>query len=255
MRKRNSVFVLVILLLFGCAKSDDPTAPLVFPETPQSSEYSGVDDHNVGESRSPLHETPTILSSPRPFTEGLMYEELAVDYVFLTDGTQTMAPTFVKEGDVFLGWLAEHIVANVYRYDDGSIAYWNIRAEFSGEAELCVRISYIEGSESGYDGVFVRVNEGYEHLIPSEVNRIRGPVGFQLWETSELEELISDEFSGEDGVIEECGIVIKDYMLELDFSGLTDRAKLVRLIRNEHEDNKTTASVQVMTPTSSGGLD
>ena len=76
------------------------------------------------------------------------------------------------------------------------------------------------------------MNEDYHHLLPREVNSVRYGTAFKLSNTPEVDELISDEFGGENGVIEVCKVVVRNYTLVLAFTDIGDSAEFVRLIRD-----------------------
>jgi hypothetical protein len=58
------------------------------------------------------------------------------------------------------------------------------------------------------------------------------PFAFVLSHSPEVDNLISEELDWENGVIEDCKIVIRNYTLELTYSPVIDSAEFVRIIRD-----------------------
>ena len=201
MKKLLYILFLSMFLLTGCGNKGVLTTDPALPEKSQISKSTELEINN--KKKPSLSDIPNILRIRKIKIGEEEYEEIVLNYVYLTDGTQTMQPTLVREGDMFLGWHAERIIAIVEQYEDKDIFYRYIRTEFRGEIEIRAKVVYSDGGLAGHEGVYVHVNEEYFHLFPSEVNRNRNHFAFVLSHSSEVENLISEEFAWENGVIED----------------------------------------------------
>ena len=149
-----------------------------------------------------------------------------VDYVYLTDGTGKTAPTLVLVGDSFLGWHVKSIRAFLAEYDDGSLSYINVFVEFEGQAEVRVRLVYWD--EYDEDTVVAITYEESAALLPSDIvtNKRGNNFMFQLLGDG-VAQLISDSFGGTEGTIDDCLIIIKDYIVAFAYTDVIDGAEYV----------------------------
>ena len=243
--KKGCFLLCIFLLLVGCENNNTS-----IPDNEQiiTSIEPGIvepEDHTMVESDDPdallteissptAEDIPNILYAPK-------YDSVdgtpgKANYIYLTDGSNTTPWTLVREGDMFLGFYAEHIEAYYFEYEDESIAYTDVLVEFKGEVEIMADLEYfivpskeyhieIIGSEF-YEAMYATVAEKSWHLLPAVIVYPYKMI-LKLSKSDIVDELIRDGFNGESGTIENCKIVIQDFALEFNYSDAMPFANLI----------------------------
>ena len=92
----------------------------------------------------------------------LEQEVINIDYILVTDASNSIEPQELREGDEFLGLILERFELQEIPFDPGGIVLETIIASFSGEIEVSGELQFWEAIP---DAPFV-VHKEYYHLFP-----------------------------------------------------------------------------------------
>ena len=157
------------------------------------------------------------ITNDKDFSEIL--EGVEVDYILITDGTQSMEPRKLRSGDSFLNLTLSYIWDVVIDTIDGEfLSYWIVSAMFSGElvvfGDLRITKDYISGSDLN----LFTVHEKYLEQLPFLANDDRaGGIIINIRNENELFRALGLEeheiYWGMDVEFRNLTIRIHDYLI------------------------------------------
>jgi len=209
--KRFSLGVLIFLILFVIACSNEKRI------IENGSELTNAD-------------YDTIAIPPLP-------NLVDADYIYITNGNQSIGVQRLRVGDEFLGLhLCEILLSSVIYIDNEFYEHWQTMARFSGELVLGGDLHIVKDYQAGFEAQIFSVHEDYLDILPWLAKNSVEVAGFDISNYEDLFKFLGlseDDFAPIMSlVVPDLVIIIEDLELVHMRTSIYNSARIVSLLEN-----------------------
>ena len=137
-----------------------------------------------------------------------------VDYIYITNGSQSIEAKQLRVGDEFLGlYLCEIPWSSIIYIDDEFYEHWQTVARFSGELVLGGDLRITKDYQTGFETQIFSVHEDYLDILPWLANDSAETVGFDISNFDDLFKLLG---LSEDDTAPMMSLVIPDLIIKIE---------------------------------------